>query len=129
MKVKSLGPGMPTSSLHHPDAQQGLAGLPVSEQQKRYILTSPLSIPFFYMIVRVYRRAVYGPNYIHVPVKGVMKLLLLEVLNPFYIFQVASIIIWIMINYYYFAGAIFVMSAAGIIITITQTRKVKSKFV
>ena len=30
----------------------------------------------------------------------------------------------IMIAYYYFAGAIFVMSAAGIIISITQMRKV-----
>lgn len=29
-----------------------------------------------------------------------------------------------MIAYYYFAGAIFVMSAAGIIISITQMRKV-----
>jgi len=34
-KLKSLGPGIPTSSLHCPDAQQGLAGLSVTQQQKR----------------------------------------------------------------------------------------------
>ena len=55
-----------------------------------------------------------------------MELLLLEVLNPFYIFQVVSILIWIMIEYYYFCGAIFLMSATGIIISITQTRKVRT---
>jgi cation-transporting ATPase 13A3/4/5 len=38
LKVKSLGPGMPTSSLHHPDAQQGLAGLSILEQQRRFNL-------------------------------------------------------------------------------------------
>lgn len=36
LKVKSLGPGMPTSSLHHAEAQQGLAGLSLLEQQRRY---------------------------------------------------------------------------------------------
>ncbi len=36
LKVKSLGPGMPTSSLHHADAQQGRAGLSVIEQQRRF---------------------------------------------------------------------------------------------
>lgn len=34
-KLKSLGPGIPTSLLHCPDAQQGLAGLSVTQQQKR----------------------------------------------------------------------------------------------
>lgn len=70
------------------------------------------------------RRAVFGPNFINVPVKSIQELLILEVLNPFYIFQVVSVLIWIMIEYYYFAGAIVVMSAAGITISIMQTRKV-----
>ncbi len=70
----------------------------------------------------------YGPNLINVPVKGVLELLVLEVLNPFYIFQVASIGIWCVIEYYYFAGAIAIMSAAGIVITIVQTRRVTLYF-
>lgn len=40
-KLKSLGPGIPTSSLHFPDAQQGLAGLSVVQQQKRYLFCFP----------------------------------------------------------------------------------------
>lgn len=68
----------------------------------------------------------YGSNYIHVPVKSIMQLLLLEVLNPFYIFQVVSVLIWISIAYYYFAGAIMIMSAAGVVVSVTQTRRVSN---
>lgn len=35
LKVKSLGPGLPTSLFNYPDAQQGFAGLSVFEQLKR----------------------------------------------------------------------------------------------
>ena len=35
IKVKSLGPGLPTSSLYYPDTQPGAAGLSPAEQQKR----------------------------------------------------------------------------------------------
>ena len=70
------------------------------------------------------RRFLYGPNLIHVPVKSVLELLLLQVLNPFYIFQVSAIIIWCMVENYYFAAAVFLMSATGVIISIIQTRKV-----
>jgi magnesium-transporting ATPase (P-type) len=42
-----------------------------------------------------------------------LELLVLEVLNPFYIFQVVSVIIWIMIEYYYFSAALVVMSAVS----------------
>jgi len=107
VKVTSLGPGMATSSLHNPNTQQGAAGLSVAQQRKR--------------------RAVYGSNYIHVPVKSIMQLLLLEVLNPFYIFQVVSIMIWISIAYYYFAGAIMIMSAVGVVVSVTQTRRNQKK--
>ena len=55
-----------------------------------------------------------------------MQLLLLEVLNPFYIFQVVSIMIWISIAYYYFAGAIMIMSAVGVVVSVTQTRRVSN---
>lgn len=66
----------------------------------------------------------FGANEINVPVRSVMQLLVLEVLNPFYIFQVASIIIWCLIEYYTYSAAIALMSAAGIVITIVQTRQV-----
>jgi len=46
------------------------------------------------------------------------------VLNPFYIFQVLSVIVWIVIDYYFFAGVIVIMLIASAIATIYQTRKV-----
>ena len=59
------------------------------------------------------RRVVYGCNVIYVPVKSIIQLLLLEVLNPFYIFQMVAIVIWVLIDYWQYATAIFLMSATG----------------
>ena len=56
--------------------------------------------------IRAIRRMVYGNNQIDVPVKGVMTLLFLEALNPFYVFQVFSVILWFTYNYYYYACVI-----------------------
>lgn len=49
-------------------------------------------------------------------------LLLLEVLNPFYIFQIGSFILWFLDNYYYYAAAIFIMSFFSISVSVRQTR-------
>lgn len=70
------------------------------------------------------RRAVYGRNEIVVPLRGIIALLFLEVLNPFYVFQFFSFILWFADNYIYYAVAILIMSAASIIMTIIQTRNV-----
>lgn len=70
------------------------------------------------------RRLVYGLNLIAIPLRGIMTLLFLEVLNPFYVFQVFSVCLWFAYNYYYYAVAIVLMSAFGISMSIIQTRKV-----
>ncbi|XP_065277201.1 polyamine-transporting ATPase 13A2 [Emys orbicularis] len=69
------------------------------------------------------RRKVYGPNLIDVPVKSYLRLLVDEVLNPFYIFQVFSIILWLCDTYYYYAACIFVISAISIGLSLYETRK------
>ncbi|KAF5281780.1 hypothetical protein FQR65_LT14527 [Abscondita terminalis] len=69
------------------------------------------------------RRLVYGPNEIIVKELSVMTLLFLEVLNPFYIFQLFSFCLWFADNYYYYAAAILLMSVFGITMTVIQTRK------
>ncbi|XP_071454972.1 polyamine-transporting ATPase 13A3-like [Hetaerina americana] len=69
------------------------------------------------------RRVVYGLNEIAVPVHSVVALLFLEVLNPFYVFQIFSFCLWFADGYIYYALAIFIMSAASITLTIIQTRK------
>nr|CAD7406440.1 unnamed protein product [Timema poppensis] len=68
-------------------------------------------------------RIVYGNNEIVVPVKGIITLLFLEVLNPFYVFQLFSFCLWFADDYIYYAMAILAMSAFGIIMAIIQTRK------
>ncbi|KAF4533323.1 hypothetical protein B566_EDAN004444 [Ephemera danica] len=67
------------------------------------------------------RRIVYGNNDIQVPLQSVATLILLEVLNPFYMFQVFSLAVWFAEGYYYYTIAIIVMSFYGIASNVLQT--------
>ncbi|KFQ63190.1 putative cation-transporting ATPase 13A2, partial [Pelecanus crispus] len=69
------------------------------------------------------RRKIYGPNLIEVPVKSYVRLLVEEVLNPFYIFQVFSIVLWISDAYYYYAACIFFISTISLGLSLYETRK------
>lgn len=69
------------------------------------------------------RRIVYGNNNIVVQLQSIIVLLLLEVLNPFYIFQVFTVALWLAEDYLYYTIAIILMSLFGITSTIIQTRK------
>lgn len=97
LKLRGLDIGVPTSSLHQ---MQGLSA------QEQYM-----------------RRSVYGNNEIVIPVKSILTLLCLEVLNPFYVFQLLSFCLWVADDYYYYAMAILSMSSAGIIMAVLQTRR------
>jgi cation-transporting ATPase 13A2 len=74
-----------------------------------------------------FRRAVYGHNEINVPLRSIMSLLFLEVLNPFYVFQVFSFCLWFADDYVYYAVAILIMSSGGIAMSIIQTRTVSNR--
>ncbi|KAJ2162638.1 hypothetical protein GGF46_000511 [Coemansia sp. RSA 552] len=69
------------------------------------------------------RTALFGANNIDIEEKPINKLLFDEVLNPFYVFQVGSIILWSLDNYYYYAACILLISASGIIETLLETRR------
>uniref|UniRef100_A0A2M4CH50 Cation-transporting ATPase n=1 Tax=Anopheles darlingi TaxID=43151 RepID=A0A2M4CH50_ANODA len=69
------------------------------------------------------RRLIYGSNEIFIPLRGVMTLLFLEVLNPFYVFQIFSVVLWFCYEYYYYAVVIVLMSAFGITLSIIQTQR------
>ncbi|KAJ8972853.1 hypothetical protein NQ317_010276 [Molorchus minor] len=69
------------------------------------------------------RRLVYGPNKIIVKELSICTLLCLEVLNPFYIFQILSFILWFADDYYYYAATIMAMAMCGIAMSVMQTRK------
>ncbi|XP_033894991.3 polyamine-transporting ATPase 13A3-like isoform X2 [Acipenser ruthenus] len=70
-----------------------------------------------------YRRLFFGENEIAVKVPSVFKLLIKEVLNPFYIFQLFSIILWSADEYYYYALAIVIMSVISIFTSLYTIKK------
>ncbi|VEN47095.1 unnamed protein product [Callosobruchus maculatus] len=69
------------------------------------------------------KRIVYGDNEINVPIQSILTLLVLEALTPFYIFQMCSLVIWLVEDYIYYTVAIMIMSAVGITTSVIQTRK------
>ncbi|KAI1339008.1 hypothetical protein F5Y15DRAFT_89450 [Xylariaceae sp. FL0016] len=68
------------------------------------------------------RESVFGKNLIDIEQKSVARLLVDEVFHPFYVFQIASLILWSLDQYFYYAICIFVMSAGSIIATLVETR-------
>uniref|UniRef100_A0A8C4QPU4 ATPase 13A3 n=1 Tax=Eptatretus burgeri TaxID=7764 RepID=A0A8C4QPU4_EPTBU len=68
-------------------------------------------------------RVFYGYNEIAVKVPSCHKLLLKEVLNPFYIFQVFSVTLWMFSEYYYYTAAIIIMSFISIFSSLYTIRK------
>lgn len=49
-------------------------------------------------------------------------------LNPFYIFQVFSIVLWVCDAYYYYAACIFLISTISLGLSLYETRKVGGGF-
>ncbi|XP_019114526.2 probable cation-transporting ATPase 13A3 isoform X2 [Larimichthys crocea] len=70
-----------------------------------------------------YRTLFFGENEIAVIVPSLFKLLIKEVLNPFYIFQLFSVILWSAEDYYYYATAIVIMSAISIATSLYTVKK------
>ncbi|OQV16942.1 putative cation-transporting ATPase 13A3 [Hypsibius exemplaris] len=71
------------------------------------------------------RRALYRPNIISISITPIIELLVKEVLNPFYIFQIFSICLWCSYGYYYYAGAIFLTTSGSLTLTVYETRKMQ----
>ncbi|XP_068220769.1 polyamine-transporting ATPase 13A3-like isoform X2 [Palaemon carinicauda] len=69
------------------------------------------------------RQQLYGRNVITVEVKSYINLLVTEILNPFYIFQIASIILWSFDNYVLYAACIFFVSCLSVAVSLFETRK------
>lgn len=69
-----------------------------------------------------YRDVVFGQNLIDIEQKSIFRLLVDEAFHPFYVFQIASLILWSFDQYYYYAAAIFFMSVGSIVTTLVETR-------
>jgi cation-transporting ATPase 13A2 len=69
-----------------------------------------------------YREQVFGKNLIDIEEKTTTQLLIDEVFHPFYIFQVASLVLWSLDEYYYYAACIFIISLVSISTTLIETK-------
>jgi magnesium-transporting ATPase (P-type) len=69
------------------------------------------------------KKYIYGENLISVPIPNIINLLFDEVLHPFYLFQLFSVILWYVEVYYTYATAIIIISSIGAIIGVVQARK------
>lgn len=68
------------------------------------------------------RTELFGDNSIKIQEKTIGQLLLDEVLHPFYVFQVFSIILWCADEYYYYASCIFLISLISIVNSLVETK-------
>ena len=64
-----------------------------------------------------------GQNIITVVIPSIPTLLFKEVLHPFFIFQIYSVGLWIIEQYYYFAGCIFIIAVVSIWMTVMEVRR------
>ncbi|EKM54134.1 uncharacterized protein PHACADRAFT_209950 [Phanerochaete carnosa HHB-10118-sp] len=69
------------------------------------------------------RWTLFGPNVIDIEGKSTISLLIEEIIHPFYVFQIASIILWSLDDYYYYAFCIALISAISILTTLIETKK------
>ena len=66
----------------------------------------------------------FGANTISLPLTPLLKVIFLEVLSPFYVFQVCACLLWFLDDYEYYASAIVVASTASVTAAVYQQRKV-----
>ncbi|KAF7321673.1 Cation-transporting ATPase [Mycena kentingensis (nom. inval.)] len=73
--------------------------------------------------IRQQRLTLFGKNEVEIEGKSTIALLVDEVIHPFYVFQIASIVLWSLDNYYYYAFCIFLISIISITTTLIETKK------
>ena len=70
-----------------------------------------------------FRAKLYGSNNISIVVKHYFQLFIEEATNPFYLFQVASIGIWSLDEYYLYAICVCIIVFGTIIASILETKQ------
>ncbi|KAJ7251534.1 Ca-transporting ATPase [Mycena haematopus] len=73
--------------------------------------------------IRQQRLTLFGKNEVDIEGKSTVSLLVEEVIHPFYVFQIASVILWSLDNYYYYAFCIALISVISISTTLIETQK------
>ncbi|KAL4787760.1 hypothetical protein BJX76DRAFT_317563 [Aspergillus varians] len=73
------------------------------------------------------REQIFGRNAINIQQKSLFQLLADEAFHPFYIFQLASLVLWSLDTYYYYAACIFIISVFSIGTTVVETTATTSR--
>ncbi|KAF9529431.1 P-type ATPase [Crepidotus variabilis] len=69
------------------------------------------------------RLTLFSKNEIDIEGKTTIGLLVDEIIHPFYVFQIASVILWTLDDYYYYAFCIALISILSIGTTLIETKK------
>jgi len=69
------------------------------------------------------RQSLYGEAAMDVPIPSAFEVFSQEVLHPFFLFQVFSIILWCIEQYWIYAIIIFLMSLASVVLEVVTTRE------
>lgn len=93
--------------------------LPYSELRTTF--TNPARIGN--QAIRDLQRMKFGACEVHVPKKSICGILINEILNPFFLFQVYSVILWTWDNYYYYASSILIISVGTVVLSLYETIK------
>ncbi|CAD8092827.1 unnamed protein product [Paramecium sonneborni] len=67
--------------------------------------------------------SLFGYNNTTIPDKGTGKILIDEILTPFYLFQIFSVCLWTIEKYYQYAIVIFLTSVISILVQFRETRQ------
>jgi cation-transporting ATPase 13A3/4/5 len=71
----------------------------------------------------IYQRNIFGACDLVVKIDSVFNLFLKEATDPFYIFQICSIILWLWYNYEAYAFVISITTAVSLIYSVYETRE------
>ncbi|KAL0236259.1 hypothetical protein GEMRC1_002841 [Eukaryota sp. GEM-RC1] len=71
--------------------------------------------------------SLFGLNELDIPIGSFFKLLITESLNPFYIFQAASVILWWFSDYQVYATCILVISLFSVSLSVIEVRRNRRK--
>ncbi|TPX45622.1 hypothetical protein SeMB42_g01692 [Synchytrium endobioticum] len=69
------------------------------------------------------RQLLFGRNVVDIEEPSWIKLLFDEVLHPFFVFQIFSIILWSYDNYYIYAACILIISAVSVFTALVETKR------
>lgn len=93
--------------------------------------TGPAHVPkcriskvLLYDFLNIFRMDLYGFNRIEVEIKSYWTLFVEEVINPFYFFQVFSVILWMIDEYVSYSVCVIILTLFSSITSLIQTRKV-----